>query len=460
MKILYKIPSRNRFPLLFDMIEKIHELTELPDYRILVSLDADDIADQSYETRVRIEEMRNEITVFKTGKSLSKIDAVNRDINDFEYDWDIIVVLSDDHKIMKKGFDKIISDFFLSRFPDTDGCPNFWDGNRDDDLITLAVMGRKYYHRFDYVYHPDYQSFYCDNEMTEVAFLLNKYAKYKECIIQHKHPSFHKDIPFDSLYQRNENFWQEDYNTLEDRKNRLFDLPKNKIISYCLWGEDNKYIQGALQNVDLAKEIYPEFITKFYVDESISIETLSALSKKGALIERYRGFIGWKLMLYRFLPIEHPLTEIMLSRDTDSRPSARERKCVDEFIASDKKFHTIHDHPYHNLPILGGMWAAKRGIIDNISDLIAENIGKYPNKYQCDQTFLAEIILPIVENDILVHSDYVFYPHRHISPIDMPRENYEFIGSVYDENNNRYEDYHEILKKYLDVNSTSKLPRS
>jgi hypothetical protein len=37
----------------------------------------------------------------------------------------------------------------------------------------------------------------------------------------------------------------------------------------------------------------------------------------------------------------------------------REKYCVDEFINSDKKFHRMLDHPWHN-GIMGGMWGAKR----------------------------------------------------------------------------------------------------
>lgn len=452
MKILYKIPSRSRYEQLFALIASIQELSENPDYKILVSLDDDDLGEQPYEIKTQIEELKSDQISFVKGTSANKIDAVNRDINDYKYDWDILVVLSDDHVIQRKGFDTTIISFFERRFPNLDGCPNFWDGNRDDDLITLAVMGKKYYDRFKYVYHKDYCSLMCDNEMTEVAILLGKYAKYKECIIKHNHPSFNKNVPMDNLYRKNDIYWKQDYETFEARKSRLFDLPPKKVISFCLWGQDEKYLHGAIRNMELAKQLYPDYICAFYVDESVPVDILDILDQLGAEIYRYRGNIGWKLMMYRFQPIEHPLTSIMLSRDTDSRFSERERICVKEFEESDKLFHCIHDHPYHNLPILGGMFGVKKGILDNIGDLIKKNINTYPSKYQCDQHFLMDIIYPIVKNNMLVHQDYPFYAHPEYVPINHKRKNYEFIGSIYNKDDNRLEEFHEMLQKYIQAN--------
>ena len=61
----------------------------------------------------------------------------------------------------------------IKHFPDTDGVLWFFDGWRKD-LNTLCIIGRKYYERFGYIYHPDYKSFWCDAEFTEVANKLKK----------------------------------------------------------------------------------------------------------------------------------------------------------------------------------------------------------------------------------------------------------------------------------------------
>ena len=38
-----------------------------------------------------------------------------------------------------------------------------------------------------------------------------------------------------------------------------------KIISFSLWGDSPFYIDGAYKNIELAKEIYPDWICRFYV---------------------------------------------------------------------------------------------------------------------------------------------------------------------------------------------------
>ena len=41
-----------------------------------------------------------------------------------------------------------------------------------------------------------------------------------------------------------------------------------KIISFSLWGDNPKYTNGAIENADLALEVYPNWICRFYVGTS------------------------------------------------------------------------------------------------------------------------------------------------------------------------------------------------
>jgi hypothetical protein len=42
-----------------------------------------------------------------------------------------------------------------------------------------------------------------------------------------------------------------------------------KLITFSLWGTDLKYLVGAQKNADLAAKIYPEWVCRFYVAESV-----------------------------------------------------------------------------------------------------------------------------------------------------------------------------------------------
>ena len=85
-------------------------------------------------------------------------------------------------------------------------------------------MGRKYYDRFGYIYHPSYKSFWCDNEYTEVAARLSKITFMDNVIINHKHPAWYKDVKMDALYNRNYLNWNHDIDNYHNRKSLNFSL--------------------------------------------------------------------------------------------------------------------------------------------------------------------------------------------------------------------------------------------
>jgi protein O-GlcNAc transferase len=112
-------------------------------------------------------------------------------------------------------------------------------------------------------------------------------------------------------------------------------IPEKKIISFCLWGSDPKYIIGAIENAILASKIYPGWICRFYIGQS----TLESASEFVARLEAFTNVEivkmkeegDWSGMLWRFFPISENDVDIMISRDTDSRLSFREKSAVDEW---------------------------------------------------------------------------------------------------------------------------------
>jgi len=142
-----------------------------------------------------------------------------------------------------------------------------------------------------------------------------------------------------------------------------------KIISFSLWGQDPKYTIGAIRNAELGPEIYPSWTCRFYTGEDVTDEIKSKLlDLKSEVIEM--GGADWNGMFWRFFAAEN--ADIMISRDTDSRLSLRERAAVDEWLASDKNFHIMRDHPYHKTEILGGMWGCRNGLLKGIKGMIQD----------------------------------------------------------------------------------------
>ena len=206
-----------------------------------------------------------------------------------------------------------------------------------------------------------------------------------------------------------------------------------KIISFSLWGDNPKYTVGAIKNAELSPEIYPDWICRYYIGKSTPQEVVDELKSKSHVEVVMMDEDGeWNSMFWRFYPIADEDTEIMLSRDCDSRLSLREKLCVDEFIKSDKLFHTMVDHPFHG-GIMGGMWGAKNGILKEMKSLI--DSWEKTNEWQTDQSFLRHVISPMVSEIIMIHDSI------NLKNFPSKRENYHFVGEVFDGNDNRYEHY-------------------
>ena len=214
-----------------------------------------------------------------------------------------------------------------------------------------------------------------------------------------------------------------------------------KIISFSIWGENPKYTIGAIKNAELALEIYPDWICRFYIGKSVPydiIETLKNMKNTEVILMNDDG--NWSGMFWRFYACED--SDVMISRDTDSRLSLREKIAVDEWLKSDKNFHIMRDHPYHKTEILGGMWGCRNGILKNIKKLI-DDYNK-EDFWQVDQNFLREKIYPLVVNQSIIHDSYLKY-NTDSKKFPTERINKEFVGDVFDENDIRHPDYFKFL---------------
>jgi len=223
-KILFKLPSRTRPKRVFEVLdETLKNLSDKENYEFLLTLDGDDQSMNNYNVIEKLNSYKNMNYVF--GSSNSKIEAVNRDMDTFNKDWDILVLLSDDMIPVKEGFDNIIREKYDEFFPDLDGVTWFSDGFQKNKLNTLCILGKKYYERFNYIYHPSYKSLYCDNEFTIVANKLGKQKYFDIVIIEHRHFSIGNNRErYDALYRRNDSLLSVDRITYLEREKNNFDL--------------------------------------------------------------------------------------------------------------------------------------------------------------------------------------------------------------------------------------------
>ena len=218
MKLLFKYTTRSRrsnFLRGYDSI--INQLANYEDYHILISVDKDD------STMFPLPILQGNYT-FVVGNSKNKIDAINRDINDFDYDWDILINMSDDMIFTKNRFDDIIRAEF---YKNLDQYIHFNDGNQAGNVCTMHIVGREYYNRFKYIYHPDYISLWCDVENDVVAKQLGCYKYMGDTfqLFSHLHPAWglakHDEL---SIKTEDRALWIADEITFNKRKKINFGL--------------------------------------------------------------------------------------------------------------------------------------------------------------------------------------------------------------------------------------------
>lgn len=145
----------------------------------------------------------------------SKIAAYNAIPLDIE--WDIVVAASDDMWCVQPGWDSIIREAMQAHFPSLDGCLWFSDG-RQDRICTMSVMGRRAYEADGYIYHPDYLSFFCDNEWSETWNARGKLYADPRCLFRNEHPAWGGVMPNDATYKKNDKAWQHDKQLYHERK--------------------------------------------------------------------------------------------------------------------------------------------------------------------------------------------------------------------------------------------------
>jgi hypothetical protein len=287
--ILFKYTSRSRPDQFYRGLISIINKCSSPNYLILCSFDNNDPTLPTYLEYIK--DLNNDRITVCLGESKSKIDAINRDINAYNKPWDIVVNMSDDMIFTKEGFDLIIKSDFIQFFPKFDGVMHYPDQDAGQKLMTLSILGREYYRRFNYIYHPEYSSLWCDNEAMEVSMMLGKYRYSPVRMFDHIHPAY-GHCQTDEQYKHTESFYHADNEVYLRRKEKGFKLKfailiatietrkpqfeklrsfiqsqivKNSLIGQCeiVQISDNKEISVGLKRqrlLELANSNYVAFI--------------------------------------------------------------------------------------------------------------------------------------------------------------------------------------------------------
>lgn len=178
------------------------------------------------------------------------------------------------------------------------------------------------------------------------------------------------------------------------------------VISFSLWGNNPLYTRGAINNADLALDVYPGWVCYYFCNSCVPEEIIKELkTRKNTNVIQIESIGDNRSAMNRFFAVDFADVQRAIFRDADSRVSFREKLAVDEWIKSDADIHIMRDHPYHAWFIQAGMFGLKS---DKFKGEMFNAIKRYNpslNKTQ-DQDFMSAYLTHKIKNDKLSYIEH------------------------------------------------------
>ena len=228
-------------------------------------------------------------------------------------------------------------------------------------------------------------------------------------------------------------------------------MTHHNVIAYSLFGKGTRWNSGKGEKYRecvtiLAKQIktlplYKDWIIRIYHDNGELANVIESDHKGNEQvqfcnIQEISNYTDMKLLLgifWRFLPIGDPTVDISCYRDLDSDLTMREIIAVQEWLSSNKTFHFMRDHPWHDIRVLAGMWCFRNHVKREFGkQLLVEmiNFAKTLSRHSHDdQTVLNKIIWDKYGHDSIQHDSYMCHQFSGSQPFPTRRENiHDFVG--------------------------------
>ncbi len=214
-------------------------------------------------------------------------------------------------------------------------------------------------------------------------------------------------------------------------------------FSFCLYGDRPKYTIGMCRNVQLINQFYPDWRIYIAIGLGVPDDIIDVLGAQPNVVLYKTGMGGGVNMFYRFFVLDNDDVDVMVVRDADSRIHARDRWCINRWLAlahEGRGAMATRDHVCHNTPILGGLWGIRKGVLpgkvrDFFPSLEADG---YEFKYEDDQIALSERVYPLLvkAGQLVVFTDIPqrVFQGEYSEKIGEPLAGHNFCGQVVDFN--------------------------
>ncbi len=213
MNILVKYATKGNPILFLETLEGyIKKAKDNSRIKYIVTVDKEDLDDYNIFLK-RATGLSNNV-IIRIGDRTTKVEAINIDIDSINWQWDILVVISDSLQANAYGWDQYIEEGMKEHFPNTDGC--LWFDEADQKITCkLPVIGKCFYDRFGFVFNKKYNSFFHDSEFTDIALDMNKIVMINNRIIK-------KEVIAKNTFDEKDIHWNEDRLTYAMRKKSSF----------------------------------------------------------------------------------------------------------------------------------------------------------------------------------------------------------------------------------------------
>lgn len=213
-------------------------------------------------------------------------------------------------------------------------------------------------------------------------------------------------------------------------------------FSFCLYGSNEKYLQGFKQNMPLIRKYFPQFGIMLWIRSDSVAQILSKIHEyidNKYLIFEITNSSEICMMRYRIFSINHWYPTEVYSRDADSRLGERDYECIEIFKKSDKLFHIIRDHYWHKSRVMGGTCGIRKKdgfLMPSFYKLFNEWAQTNTvNNYATDEKFLQEVVYPYFKDrdSIFIQSNIIAYNDEIVCPINhqLNKDGTDFIGNSY-----------------------------
>lgn len=183
-----------------------------------------------------------------------------------------------------------------------------------------------------------------------------------------------------------------------------------KVISYCMYRHYRPYLAGMLANAVQAREFYPGWRVRVYADAECHDHVRDELMSlplndhiETVKMGRSKKASG---MMWRHLVAEDRRVERFIVRDADSTLSRREQKAVEEWTASGRALHVIHDGAHCNRLMMGGMWGGTDRLVALVAQLglVSRAVERFDMVgHYDDELWLARNIYPLFAKNVQEH---------------------------------------------------------